>query len=134
VLYQYSWPGNVRELENMLERVTYLMPGTTITIADLPIDVQPAPEYKQSDIIRDSAGSLHVQKSLDGVHQVQPEVTQKGAALKEQSMNAEMQAIMQAWEASGGHITRTAALLGISRTTLWRKMMKYGLIEGKDTK
>ncbi len=134
VLYQYSWPGNVRELENMLERVTYLMPGTTITIADLPIDVQPAPEYKQSDIIRDSAGSLHVQKSLDGVHQVQPEVTQKGGALKEQSMNAEMQAIMQAWEASGGHITRTAALLGISRTTLWRKMMKYGLIEGKDTK
>jgi transcriptional regulator of acetoin/glycerol metabolism len=134
VLYQYSWPGNVRELENMLERVTYLMPGTTITVADLPIDVQPAPEYKQSDIVRDSGGSLQVQKSLDGVHQVQPAVTQKGGALKDQSMNAEMQAIMQAWEASGGHLTRTAALLGISRTTLWRKMVKYSLIEGKDTK
>src|SRR6266849_8111695 len=35
-LQHYSWPGNVRELENMLERVTYLMPKTTITVDDLP--------------------------------------------------------------------------------------------------
>ena len=39
-LRQYNWPGNVRELENMLERVTYLMPKTTITVDDLPSDVQ----------------------------------------------------------------------------------------------
>src|SRR6266446_4903981 len=38
-LPQYNWPGNVRELENMLERVTYLMPQTTITVDDLPIDM-----------------------------------------------------------------------------------------------
>ena len=49
-------------------------------------------------------------------------------------MNAEMQAIMKAWDASNGHITRAAALLGISRTTMWRKMVKYGLIESKDEK
>src|SRR5207237_2505680 len=35
-LQRYNWPGNVRELENMLERVSYLMPKDTITLNDLP--------------------------------------------------------------------------------------------------
>jgi hypothetical protein len=51
--------------------------------------------------------------------------------LKEQSTNAEVQAILHALHASNGQMTRAAALLGISRTTLWRKMMKYSLNEGK---
>jgi len=42
-----------------------------------------------------------------------------------------MQAIMQAWSASNGSSTQAAALLDISRTTLWRKMVKYGLMEEK---
>ncbi len=132
VLCQYSWPGNVRELENMLERVTYLMPGTTITAADLPIDVQQAIEHNRSDSVRDSGRATQSQNNPLGFHQSQPVVIEKRGALKEHNMNAETQAIIQAWEASGGHITRAAALLGISRTTMWRKMVKYGLIEGKD--
>jgi len=40
-----------------------------------------------------------------------------------------MEAIVQAWHASNGHAAHAAALLGISRTTLWRKMVKYGLSE-----
>src|SRR6266566_6984375 len=134
LLCQYSWPGNVRELENMLERVTYLMPGTVITIADLPIDVQQAVENNQADYVDDSDSALQTQKSPYELHRAQPLLTEQGTALKEQSMNAEMQAIMKAWDASNGHITRAAALLGISRTTMWRKMVKYGLIESKDKK
>ncbi len=134
LLCQYSWPGNVRELENMLERVTYLMPGTVITIADLPIDVQQAVENNQADYVDDSDSALQTQKSPYELHRAQPLLTEQGTALKEQSMNAEMQAIMKAWDASNGHITRAAALLGISRTTMWRKMVKYGLIESKDEK
>jgi transcriptional activator for dhaKLM operon len=122
----------VRELENMLERVTYLMPGTTITIADLPIDVQQVVENNQTSSIRNFDSAIQTQKSLHELHHAQPLVTEQGTALKEQSMNAEMQAIIKAWDASNGHITRAAALLGISRTTMWRKMVKYGLTEGKD--
>ena len=134
VLCEYNWPGNVRELENMLERVTYLMPGTTITVADLPIDVQQEIEHTPSERALDSRRVIQPQKSLHGFYQAQHTVPEKGAALKEQSMNAEMQAIIQAWDASSGHISRAAALLGISRTTMWRKMVKFGLIEGKDQK
>src|SRR5207249_2563206 len=39
-LQRYNWPGNVRELENMLERVSYLMPKDTITLNDLPMEFQ----------------------------------------------------------------------------------------------
>ena len=47
--------------------------------------------------------------------------------LKDHSMHAEVQAIIQAWQNSHGSISRAASLLGISRTTMWRKMVKYGL-------
>src|SRR6266568_4001914 len=112
----------------------YNWPGTVITIADLPIDVQQAVENNQAVYVDDSESALQTQKSPFELHQAQPLLTEQGTALKEQSMNAEMQAIMKAWDASNGHITRAAALLGISRTTMWRKMVKYGLIESKNKK
>ena len=125
-LRAYNWPGNVRELENMLERVTYLMPDTTITVADLPVDIQQAAERLEPTGVPASHGH-----SVERVHEL-PSTAGKGRALKEHHMNAEMQAILQAWDASGGHISRAAAMLGISRTTMWRKMVKYGLNGGKN--
>jgi len=127
-LCQYNWPGNIRELENLLIRVTYLMPSSTITLDDLPLDVRQMVERVEP------SEQLIVQKSspIQFDQQQFPLVTGKAAALKEQSMNTEVQAILSAWNASNGHITRAAAILGISRTTLWRKMVKYGLSEGKD--
>jgi transcriptional regulator with GAF, ATPase, and Fis domain len=40
VLTSYSWPGNVRELENVIERLLVTAPGDTITIRDLPLELQ----------------------------------------------------------------------------------------------
>jgi transcriptional regulator of acetoin/glycerol metabolism len=121
-LQSYNWPGNVRELENMLERVSYLIPQSTITLNDLPIDVLQTPPRAmtmESQSPQQPAGSS-------------AEVS--GGVLKESSINAEMQAILAAYHASDRQMARTAALLGINRTTLWRKMLKYGLIEGKKRK
>jgi transcriptional regulator with PAS, ATPase and Fis domain len=127
-LRHYSWPGNVRELENMLERVTYLTPKTTITVDDLPIDVQQARASVEAARPQASHRRLlhrehqHSQQALERAGDV-------SGALKEHSTNAEMEAIVQAWHASNGHVAHAAVLLGISRTTLWRKMVKYGLSE-----
>ena len=122
----YTWPGNVRELENMLERVTYLMPKNTITIDDLPFEFQQTIERGEPSKYRNSDQP----RSNEAYEQDTP-VTEKSRGLKKQSTDAEVQAILQTLHASNGQVTRAAALLGISRTTLWRKMMKYGLNEGK---
>lgn len=132
-LRRYNWPGNVRELENTLERVTYLMPKATITVDDLPIDIQQVMERNQPTGTGYPDSHSQTQDGLQRSLQLTPltAVDKSGSgALKEHSMNAEMQAIVQAWQASNGHISRAAALLGISRTTMWRKMVKYGLTEG----
>ncbi len=128
-LHHYSWPGNVRELENMLERVTYLMPKTTITVDDLPIDMQKSIEPTALPTFGQPS---HNEDLLQRPETQFVPVTDKGGALKERSMNAEMRAMVEAWRASNGHVARAAALLGISRTTMWRKMVKYGLVEDKN--
>ncbi len=115
-LRQYTWPGNVRELENMLERITYLMPNNTITVNDLPIDMQQPLDHPVQ---------------LEETEPPSTAIASKNGALKEQSVNAEVQAIITALHAGDGHAARAAALLGISRTTLWRKIVKYGLIEDR---
>src|SRR6266852_1999929 len=132
-IQSYTWPGNIRELENMLERVTYLMPKSTITIEDLPFELQqragrveaPTPISPASQYL--TAGEPRQQLPLPLTSGAD-----KSAALKEQSGQAEAQAIILALQASGGQVTRAASLLGISRTTLWRKMAKYGLTEPRN--
>ena len=138
VLQEYNWPGNVRELENMLERVTYLMPNTAITVNDLPSDVQ----QTAINLITSTSTPPSISQPPIGTPLTSPKEKKQSQplsikesdstiALKASSKNAEIQAIAEAWHTSNGHITQAASLLGISRTTLWRKMVKYGLLEEK---
>jgi sigma-54 dependent transcriptional regulator, acetoin dehydrogenase operon transcriptional activator AcoR len=121
----YNWPGNIRELENLLERVTYLMPGATITREDLPIELQYAGEHAPAPSA--SRFSSTPELEHEPLSSPLPARAAKAGALREQSSSAEMQAILDALHSSDGQVTRAAALLGISRTTLWRKMAKYEL-------
>ena len=122
----YNWPGNIRELENMLERVTYLMPKSSIAVDDLPLELQQIGGHVELSRQSTSGRSVDTKKNHQSLQQLTPDVDTAGA-LKERSSNAEIQAIVQALDASDGQITRAAVLLGISRTTLWRKMAKYDL-------
>jgi transcriptional regulator of acetoin/glycerol metabolism len=120
-MQRYNWPGNVRELENMLERVSYLMPKDTITLEDLPI------EFRQS-VESPNPGNPGLERSNQDWQRDTP-LIEKSRILKAYSTDAEAQAILQALHASNGQVTHAATLLGISRTTLWRKMTKYRLNE-----
>ena len=122
----YNWPGNIRELENMLERVTYLMPKSSIAVDDLPLELQQIGGHVELSGQSTSGRSVDTKKNHQPLQQLTPDVDTAGA-LKERSSNAEIQAIVKALDASDGQITRAAVLLGISRTTLWRKMAKYDL-------
>ncbi len=106
-LERHNWPGNVRELRVALESAFATGDGPTLTSADLPPDV--------SD--RGDAGE-RLGLPIDT------------AARSDQADGTdEATRIRRALERASGDRSRAAALLGISRTTLWRRMRALGFID-----
>jgi DNA-binding NtrC family response regulator len=99
VAREHSWPGNVRELKNRIERAVALAGGPWIMPADLFPDREGA--------------------SVPLEEFIAPLCAARGAAEKRH--------IARALAMTGGAILPTAKLLGVSRTTLWEKMKRYGL-------
>lgn len=93
----YHWPGNIREMQNVLERALYLLEGDILT-ADLLPDEMRAPSV--------------------------PRAAEDGEA----ALQSVEQATIMAYMAQYGHNrTLVAKKLGISRSTLYRKLREYGL-------
>lgn len=105
-LMNYSWPGNVRELANVIERAVALARYDVITANELP------------DRIRQFAPS-HVIVAGDA-----PEDFVK---LEE----VERRYLLRVLEATNGHRTKTAQILGLDRKTLYNKLRLYGMAEGQ---
>jgi DNA-binding NtrC family response regulator len=97
VLSQYPFPGNVRELGNIIERAVALSDESVIGLGDLPSDLR---ELSMS--------------SVEG--RAWPSLEEK-----------ERSYIQQVLAVTDGHKTRAAEILGVPRTTLWRKMKRLGL-------
>jgi transcriptional regulator with PAS, ATPase and Fis domain len=98
-LREYTWPGNIRELRNRLERAIGLSGGA----AQL------------------SAQALFPEQSLLS------SPPNRIASLAEARERAERLQIEEAVRQTGGELGKAAALLGVSRTTLWDKMRRLGL-------
>lgn len=99
-LMSYNWPGNVRELENCMQHAVSLGSGAFIQMQDLP-------SVMLYQLVRKSSS--------------QPNLTTLQAL--------EQQAIRQALKATGGDRARAAKLLGIGKTTIYRKLKEYGIEE-----
>jgi two-component system nitrogen regulation response regulator NtrX len=100
-LRSYRWPGNVRELRNVIERLMIMVPGDTITLADL--------------------GFLDTST---------PRTTDDGGpalSLHEARERFEREYILKALAAQQGNISRTAEVLGVERSNLYRKMRAFGI-------
>ena len=103
LLQHYSWPGNVRELVNVIERAVVLSRGSRICPADLPESLQ---NQNPVQVIDARLG---------------------GASLKSALASPEKQLILEALESNGWNRQSTSRMLGINRTTLYKKMKKYGI-------
>jgi PAS domain S-box-containing protein len=103
VLLNYKYPGNVRELENILEHALIISQEDTIQLAHLP-------EYLQTRPVARKAQSF---------------VSAEPAFASENPERAELVAVLHQFS---GHRQKAARALGVDRTTLWRKMKKYGLL------
>lgn len=112
VIAGYAWPGNVRELQNAVQRAVILAGGQEIGLDDLPPKV----------VIGDAsvAQSASAPASLGETSRLQETL---------QNIDDEAERIEQALELATGNRERAARLLGISRTTLWRKIKSLSLVE-----
>ena len=102
LLMDYEWPGNIRELENVIERAIILTKSTMIMPEDLPEFLTEAKEAESSQ--KDSY------------------------KLKDALKEPEKDLILKALEAVDWNRNDAAKALGINRTTLYKKMVKYGLL------
>lgn len=100
VLMKHGFPGNIRELENIIEHAFVLCRGQEIRTEHLPVELA-------ADIPSVLAGE---QKSID---------LMRG--------QAEATTIMNALHKHSGNRAKTAAEVGIDKSTLWRKMKKHNL-------
>lgn len=103
ILKGYGWPGNVRELRNVLERAINLTPGKIITPEKLPERIINKINYKNLGYMTD------VPLLKDMVSKVEKETIEKALTI------------------SNGNKTLAAKMLGIHRTSLYKKINKYNI-------
>jgi DNA-binding NtrC family response regulator len=119
-LLAYSWPGNIRELKNCLDRMIALNSGPLLHFADLPTAIV---HHKAA-----SSGAEAVAVA-NGNGRYPPQQAQASASGIMSLQQLEKQAIENCLRHTRGDRTTAAQLLGIGRTTLYRKLKEYQIIE-----
>ena len=107
-LKQYAWPGNVRELRNVVERLMIMVPGDRISSRDLSF----------------------LDQTLTPGSPAPPPVS-ASTPLHEARDRFERDYILRALAAQQGNISRTADMLGIERSNLYRKMRSFGIASSR---
>lgn len=97
IIFGHHWPGNVRELENVIERSMVLAKGNVIVSGDLPAE------------LRERAHTLEQHDTVSDLHRI------------------ECDHVRSVLEQCGWNKYKAAKILGISRSTLYSKMRKFGL-------
>jgi two-component system response regulator HydG len=113
LLTEYDWPGNVRELEDAIERACALGSGPVLTIGELPTQLQ---EFRLQ------GKRMKEQQAVEA----RPETLDRIVSIAQ----IERQSILDAIRLLNGDKLLAAKLLGIGKTTLYRKLKEYGVGDG----
>ena len=103
VLAEYHWPGNVRELKNLIERIVILNPQIRVDARHIPLNARRPAERP----------------------------LERFGSLQEVREAAEREYILKKLEETHGNVSRTAELLGLERSNLYRKMKTLGIGQGE---
>jgi DNA-binding NtrC family response regulator len=121
LLLDYDWPGNVRELQHAIERTCAMSSGPVLHTVDLPTQLQDFSNHRRLEGAQaeDAAG-------------IAAEGEGGGSAAVVSIADMEKQAILGALRQLNGDKLMAARLLGIGKTTLYRKLKEYGVAEAGD--
>jgi two-component system nitrogen regulation response regulator NtrX len=103
-LQRYAWPGNVRELRNVIERLTIMAPGDAITGSDVAF------------LQQNTVGRVEP-----------PEQAAGRQTLHEARDQFERDLILRTLAEQQGNMSKTAEVLGVERSNLYRKMRAFGI-------
>jgi len=101
-LQEYAWPGNVRELRNLMERIVIMNPQVRVDARHLPLG---------------TTRRAVAERPLD-----------RFGSLQEVREAAEREYILKKLDETKGNVSRTAELLGLERSNLYRKMKALGIV------
>ena len=104
MLQHYPWPGNVRELRNVIERLMIMVPGDAISVAHLSF-------LDPTSLARAAA----------------PEAQGERQTLHDARDQFERDLILRTLAEQQGNMSRTADVLGVERSNLYRKMKTFGI-------
>ena len=106
-LSSYTWPGNVRELRHVMERACILCQGPTLSMEHFPQEIHPLNTNQQTPPTRTTPPSFPDSPSIE--------------------IESEEDEIQTALKRCRGNKTKAARLLGMDRSTLYRKIKRYNL-------
>jgi two-component system, NtrC family, nitrogen regulation response regulator NtrX len=109
LLQRYPWPGNVRELRNLVERLMIMVPGDRVSSRDLT--------FLEHGIVASPQASVMRSSTITPLHDARDEF--------------EKQYILRALAAQQGNMSRTAEVLGVERSNLYRKMRAFGIMPAR---
>ncbi len=125
IMLEYDWPGNVRELETAIERACALSSGPLLHMGDLPTHLQ---DFRMHRIAQMRTLPELDEAALDRVLEPRP-----GRSGIVSIAEMEKDAILGTIQQLKGDKLLAAKLLGIGKTTLYRKLKEYGIAEIADS-
>lgn len=113
-LQHYAWPGNIRQLQNVVERILLLVEDDWISMEHLPREIVMSSQFRTPGLREVSGPKTALSRPVSS------RMARKLVAIEQEKV-----AIIDALDRNAGNISRTASQLGVSRSTLYRKMTDY---------
>lgn len=110
LLLDYSWPGNIRQLKNVLKYALAVQENLTITVNDLPAEITERHAFSSTPPLPDET-----QQSISG-----------------SSNDEDANLLLNSLRRHKWNITGVAEELGICRSTIYRKMKKFNIVQPND--
>ena len=126
LLLEYRWPGNIRELENCIKHAITMGNGQSITMDQLPVQVLLGQNQLDKATNRSTEFMLHSRREEPLMETNPKEIL---GDLSQKILEADKESIRFALRRHRGSRSLAAKYLGISRTTLWRKIKIYQLTD-----